>query len=334
MTDSSDTRAADQPHPRFQILALDGGGARGLFSAHVLAHLECDTGVSIRDTFDLVTGTSTGGIIALGLGAGLSPAEIAEQYVRLTKAVFPRSRRRAWRLPARFVLPAYRQKPLSRALEDILGERLLGDSDKRLVIPAYDVQAGAVHVFKTPHHERLRRDWKNTMVDVGLATSAAPTFLPAAKVGGHRLIDGGVWANNPSVVGIAEAVSMLGVPLESIRVLNVGTLDEVGHHHKKLDKGGLVQWAKPAVQTVITASSRGAQGLSMHFVTPSRFSRLDALVPADLYALDDADPEEVAGWASIASRTFSPTFWDRFAGHTAAPYTPLVHRPGRDDPCT
>lgn len=317
------------PVERFQVLALDGGGARGLFSAHVLAHLECDLGVSIRDTFDLITGTSTGGIIALGLGAGLSPAEIADHYIELTQAVFPRSRRRKWRAPARIFSPKYRQGPLRRALGSILGDRLLYDSDKRLAIPSYDVQAGGVHIFKTPHHSRLRRDWKHSMVEVALATSAAPTFLPVAKVGGHRLVDGGVWANNPSVVGIAEAVSMLDVPLEAVRVLNVGTLDTVGAQPKSIDNGGVAAWAKPAIDLLVAASSRGTQGLAEHLVTPSRFGRIDALVPQGTYALDEADPDELAGWASSVSRHFSPLFDERFGGHTAAPYEPAFDKPDK-----
>lgn len=326
--------AADEASPpRFQVLALDGGGAKGLFSAHVLAHLESDLGVSIRDTFDLITGTSTGGIIALALGAGLRPCEIADHYLELTEAVFPRSRRRRWRLPARLMSPKYEQAPLRRALGSILGDRLLYDSDKRLVIPAYDVQAGSVHIFKTPHHPRLRRDWMHPMVEVALATSAAPTYLPVAKVGGHRLIDGGVWANNPSVVGIAEAVSMLGVPLEAIRVLNVGTLDTVGAQPNKIDNGGVAAWAKPAVPMIVAASSRGTQGLAEHLVTPERFGRIDALVPEGTYALDDADPEELAGWAAHVTRHFSPLFTERFAGHVAAAYEPAFDPSGGDDPC-
>jgi uncharacterized protein len=108
--------------------------------------------------------------------------------------VFPRNRRRWWHLPARLRRPTYAQQPLRQALRGVLGDRLLGDSDRRLVIPSWDVQCGQVHLFKTPHHPRLTRDWKVPMVQVALATSAAPTFLPAARVDGHRLIDGGIWA--------------------------------------------------------------------------------------------------------------------------------------------
>lgn len=206
---------------RFQILALDGGGVKALFTANVLALLEQDLGIEVRDCFDLITGTSAGGIVALGLGAGLRPAMITESYHDIVAAVFPSGG--LSKVVRGALRPMYSQEALREALTNVFGERLLCHSDKRLVVPSYDVGSGQVHVFKTPHHERLRRDWRIPMVDVALATTAAPAYFPAAAVDHVRLIDGGVWANNPSVIGIAEALSVLDVPREAVRVLNIGT---------------------------------------------------------------------------------------------------------------
>lgn len=309
---------------RFQILALDGGGAKALFTAHVLARLEQDLDVSIKDSFDLIAGTSAGGIVALGLGAGLTPSEIVGHYEELVEAVFPAARRRVWRRPRQLTAPVYDGDALRTALTKVLGARLLGDSAKRLVIPAWDVQRGAVHIFKTPHHTRLARDWRLSMVDIAMATSAAPLYFPAARVDGHRLIDGGVWANNPSVVAIAEAVSMLDVPLASIRVLNVGTIDQLTDHPKRRDRGGLLNWAKPIAPLILTAGSRGGQGIAEHLVGKSAYTRFDALVPGGLYALDSADPSDVAGLAASVSRELGPIYTARFADHRATAYTPLI----------
>jgi patatin-like phospholipase/acyl hydrolase len=316
------TVSATATSGRFQILALDGGGAKALFSAHVLARLEADLQVRITDAFDLITGTSAGGIIALALGAGLRPAEIVALYERLVAAVFPRSRRRWRRIPGRLVRPSYDASVLRGVLEGVLGTHLLGDSRKRLVVPSWDVHKGGVHIFKTPHHERLRRDWKIPMVDVAIATSAAPGYFAAAQVDGHRLVDGGVWANNPSVVGIAEAVSMLVIPLPAIGVLNIGTTDQVSHHPRRLDSGGLATWARHAMPLVLAAGSRGAQGTAEHLVGRHNYSRFDAIVPGGLYALDDASPEDLAGYAASASRDLSPVYTARFAAHRAGTYQP------------
>jgi len=317
---------------RFQILALDGGGAKALFTAHVLARLEQDLGVMICDSFDLIAGTSAGGIVALGLGAGLRPSEIVSHYEELVEKVFPASRRRVWRRLRQLRSPIYDATALRQALTGVLGARLLGDSTKRLVIPAWDVQRGAVHIFKTPHHTRLRRDWRIPMVDVAMATSAAPLYFPAAHVDGHRLIDGGVWANNPAVVAIAEAVSMLNVPLEAITVLNVGTMDHLTNHPKRLDRGGLLHWAKPIAPLILSASSRGGQGLAEHLIGKSNYTRFDALVPGGLYALDSADPKDVAGLAASVSRELSPTYTAKFANHHAPAYTPVNGDRHRGDP--
>lgn len=309
---------------RFQVLALDGGGAKALFTALVLARLEEDLNLRVTEQFDLIAGTSAGGIVALALGAGMRPAEIVEQYTVLTERVFIRSRLNAAR---RVVSPVYSGSALRDVLTEVFGDRLLGSSEKRLVIPSWDVQLGEVHIFKTPHHDRLRRDWKIPMVDVAMATTAAPTYFPAALVDGHRLIDGGVWANNPSVVAIAEVVSMLGADLAEIRVLNVGTIDQKTIHPERLDTGGLAAWAKPAAPFMITASSRGAQGTAAHLIGKDNFIRFDADVPGDVFTLDRASPVALAGLAAGVSRNLSPIYTDLFAGHAASPYSPK-NQPG------
>lgn len=297
---------------------------KALFTAHVLARLEEDLEIDIRDSFDLITGTSAGGIIALALGAGLRPAEIVEHYTKLARTVFPRRRRAAWRLPARAIRPTYRQGPLREALTEILGERTLLNSEKRLLVPSWDLHNGNVHIFKTPHHPRLRRDWRIRMVDVALATSAAPTFLPAAEIDGHRLVDGGIWANNPSVLGIGEAVSMLEVPLGAISVLNIGTTTELQNPKPSLLRGGLGTWAMSAVPTILNAASRGGEGIAMHLIGKENYCRFDAHVPGGLYALDDANPRDLVSLASRVSRNLSPAFTDRFADHRAPAYAPLI----------
>lgn len=321
-SDTSDpSELLSDPEP-FQVLALDGGGVKALFTVHVLARLEADLGVRIASHFDLIAGTSAGGILALGLGAGLTPAEMVEHYTGLVERVFPHSRRAPWRFGSRALGPAYSGAVLREVLTEVLGARLLGESTKRLIIPSWDVQRAEVHIFKTPHHPRLRRDGKISMVDVAMATTAAPTFFEAARVDGQRLVDGGVWANNPSVVAIAEAVSMLDVSLDAIRVLNIGTVDQRTNHAERLDTGGWINWAKPAASFMITAASRGAQGTAAHLVGHNDFVRFDALVPGNVFTLDRASPKALAGLAAGQSRSLSPLFTKRFAEHMASRYAP------------
>jgi len=310
---------------RFQILSFDGGGIKGLFSAAVLANVEEDLGIRVADHFDLITGTSTGGIIALGLGLGLRPREIVHFYVEEGPAIF---RQAHWWTSLRWLWrQKYPQEPLKRALHKCFGEKRLADSAKRLVIPSYSLDKDEVYIFKTAHHERLARDWKEPMWKVALATSAAPTFFPSCKDVDHiRLIDGGIWANNPTVVGIVEAYSMLGVPMESISTLSLGTTNAVTNKPSSLDAGGLWRWRNAAIDAAMRGQSHGVQGQAQHLLTAERAIRLDPPVPDGVFALDKLSESRLLSEAAQASRNFSPTFKTRFATHIAEPFVPLHPR--------
>ena len=322
------------PHPAggdslsrpFSILALDGGGIRGIFSAAVLAFFEEDLGIRIPDHFDLIVGTSTGAIIALGLGAGMRPAEIVELYAHRKDEIFPPARRRAPGKARSLLRSKYRPDGLEAALRTAFGDRLLCESGVPLVIPSFDLGRRGVHVFKTPHHERLRRDWRVSMVDVALAASAAPTFFPAHTLPDEhvRLIDGGVWANNPSTVAVTEAVSLFGQPLDNIKLLNIGTITSNAVRARHLDTGGLFSWIRsPNVVDVLMAGQAvGAFNQAAHLVGTHNAFRLDVFAPDYLVRLDDADPRELIAAAAADSRHFSPTFGKHFARHTRHAYRP------------
>lgn len=189
----------------FQILSLDGGGIQGIFSAAVLAAIEEDLNVRVIDHFDLIAGTSTGGIIAIGLGLGLSPRQIVDFYLKEGASIFANPFGRA--SVRRFFRSKFDNGPLIEALQRHFGDKRFGQSTKRLVIPSYNLGEDDVYIFRTAHHPRLRRDFKVPAWKVAQATSAAPTFFPIAQnVDELRLIDGGVWANNPTMVAYIEAV--------------------------------------------------------------------------------------------------------------------------------
>jgi len=300
----------------------------GIFAAALLAGLEGDLGSPILRHFDLVVGTSTGGIIALALGAGLSPARIVDAYAEEMPNIFPGPRRlRAlWQV----FRPKYESAGLEDALRRILGDTLLGESAVPLVIPSYDIGENSVYLLKTPHHPRLRRDHRVPMWQVAMATSAAPTYFPAYCLSGEsvRLVDGGVWANNPAMVGVVEAVSMFGQRLDGIRVLSIGTTSVVEARRRRLDRGGLVQWARSpnVVSILLTGQSVGAFTQVQHLVGRDRARRLDPPAPAGLGRLDHVDPRDLCAKASYHSRQFCPTFEAVFAGHEAHPYRP-AHGP-------
>ena len=212
--------------PRFQILSLDGGGLKGLFSAAYLAEWEAHTGRRVVEAMDLIAGTSAGGIIALGLGAGYRAEKLVDFFCAHGEAIFPPERIEAAGRVRQAFGSRYSAKPLVSVLETYFGDRRLGDSCVRLVVPAYHAESG-IHLFKTSHHPRLRMDWREGMAVVARATSAAPTFLPPVVLDhGLRLIDGGLWANNPVQIAVTEALGYLSQPQDSIAALRIGTTTE------------------------------------------------------------------------------------------------------------
>jgi patatin-like phospholipase/acyl hydrolase len=304
---------------RFQVLSLDGGGFKGMFPAVLLACLEADLGVSVVEHFDLVAGTSTGGIIALGLGAGLSPADIVDFYVQQGPAIFAHPKFRALR---RLTRSQYRVRPLRRALQDVFEERTLADSRVPLAIPTYDLCNDGVYLFRTPHSPRLRRDRRELMVDVALGTTAAPTYLPAHRLRGLRLVDGGMWANNPTLVGISEAVSTLACDLANIRVFSLGTTIDTIKRPGRLDHGGLIPWAADAIPIVLRGQSIAANNHARLLLGDANVLRVDPAVPARELRLDGVKPDQLRGRAEHHSRHIAQAFAQRFLDHRPVPYTP------------
>jgi patatin-like phospholipase/acyl hydrolase len=322
--------ASNQPDPavginKFQILSLDGGGIKGIFSAALLAAIEEDLHINITDHFDLISGTSTGGIIALGLGLGMKPREIVEFYLREGPNIFPR-----WCGLKRLQHWGFRKfsaAPLEDALKRCFKDKRFGDSRTPLIIPSYNLGEDDVYLFRTPHADRLKRDYKVPAWKVALSTSAAPTFFPCARgVDSVRLVDGGVWANNPTMVAIVEAYSTLNAPLESQWVLSIGTSDTVSHRPNRLNSGGILAWAvgNAAVDVIMRGQSIAADKQAGHLLGRDRVERLNPKVVASEFSLDGIDKaDDLIGKAAHYSRQFMPTFEAKFLQHKAAPYAPF-----------
>lgn len=316
-----------RPSARFQILSLDGGGIRGLFSAGILARWQESLGHAITDHFDLITGTSTGGIIAIGLGLGLAPRELVEFYRNHGPDIFPGR----WQKPIRWLRHWRRSKfsnnALQHSLEQAFQHKLLGNARKRLVIPSFDLGNGGARVFKTAHHPELRTDHKIPAWKVAMATTAAPSYLPAFRgIDERRLIDGGVWANNPCMLGIVEAASKLGVPLDRIHVLSIGTTKAPTYPPDHLDQGGKIQWANWAPEVIMQGQSASAAGQAALLLGTDRFFRIDPQVPEGLFSLDYADAGKLLAAASHEAMHNESVVRGRFFSHFAPEFTPC-HQP-------
>jgi hypothetical protein len=159
-------------------------------------------------------------------------------------------------------------------------------------------------------------------VDVALATAAAPTFLPAHRVEAHRLIDGGVWANNPTLVGVAECFDRLGGERGRIRVLNVGTTSEVRERRAALDNGGLLAWRSNGLNVMLRGQCLAATNHAQLILGRPNVVRVDAPTPVGLHKLDSVTAPDLIGRALAESRTRSPALASFFQ-HSPSPYTPF-----------
>ena len=217
----------------------------------------------------------------------------------------------------------YGAGPLRESLREVFGERTFGESTKRLVITSYNLRADDVYLFRTPHLPTLKRDWRESAVNVALATSAAPTYMPGMPLDGARLVDGGLWANNPTMVALTEAVGPLGVPLEAIRAFSLGTTTKIRNRHRRLDHGGLLPWAGDAVEILMRAQSESANKQARHFLGKDNVLRLNPAVPAGVLALDKVDINTLYGLASHVSRDASPAVHRTFCDHRAPVFAPF-----------
>ena len=280
-----------------RILTIDGGGIRGTFPAAFLANLEEDLDEPIGRYFDLIAGTSTGGIIAIGLALDMSAADILKLYEDKGPAIFAQtrdgvlgwlSRRFHW---SRWMLwgPKYSAAPLRDALHEILGDRRLGEAQTRLVIPAWHPQTQGVYIFKTAHHPRLKTDYKELAVDAAMATAAAPSYfaqhVTANDVG---LVDGGLWANNPAGINVVEAIATLGWSADNLKVLSIGCLEDVKVVREAY---GAARLAPQLASLFMAGQSHGSLGIA-HILTGDpherkAIHRVSQPVPDGFYSLDD-----------------------------------------------
>jgi patatin-like phospholipase/acyl hydrolase len=275
---------------KFQIISLDGGGIRGVLTAVLLNRLlheyprllQAQPG-SIR----MFAGTSTGGILALGLAAGHTPAEMRDLYVVNGKSIFDDS----W---ARDIVDLdgltgakYDNENLKRILQDNFAGKRLKDLNARVLIPSFSLDNQDTDPAKRTWNPKFFHnfigadsDGESLIVDVAMSTSAAPTYFPSY----NEFIDGGVIANNPSMAAIAQAMDVRNQPgehatLDEITLLSVGTGLSLQYIEKKNLDWGDAQWMRP-ILNVLMDGSVGVADFQSRLLLGGRYFRLEPIFPA------------------------------------------------------
>ncbi|MFM4809568.1 patatin-like phospholipase family protein [Aeromonas hydrophila] len=281
----------------YRILSLDGGGLRGLITAKILERLNEEESIAgWLDSVDLVAGTSTGGIIALGLSAGKSPNDLANLYMEKGRRIFDDSVFDNVRDLGKTIGADYSNQNLKSELRDFFGGIKLNELQKKVVIPAFDLDNKSVSIDRTwkpkifHNFSGVDSDGNSLASDVALYTSSAPTYFPSAD----GFIDGGVYANNPSIVALAQAVSSRNnieekVHLDDIVMLSIGT--GVSFQYIKGDTldWGYSQWAKPLLDVLMDGVAGVSDYQAAQFLG-NRYCREQVFFgPGEVIKLDAVD---------------------------------------------
>jgi patatin-like phospholipase/acyl hydrolase len=255
---------------KFRILSLDGGGLRGIIPLLILKEIELTQGRPIHELFDMITGTSTGGIIACGLTYtrdGKTPVLTLDQLIELYTTngdkIFPRKTNIFSKTISginSIFNPKFSPNGLEKLLTEYFGNSTLTDTLKPIIVPSYDIKNNDIVMFKS-RLAGVSDKYNATLKDVCRATSAAPTYLPSYHMnfkGVDRiLVDGGVYINNPAMAAVADTLrSRPEVNIQEIECLSLGT----GIHSKRLGikttGWGMADWVKPITTMMMQASSK------------------------------------------------------------------------------
>jgi predicted acylesterase/phospholipase RssA len=265
-----------------RILSIDGGGIRGLIPAVVLCELEERAGRPASELFDLVAGTSTGGIIACALAKGLAAEEIVPLYREEGPRIFRRSLGRRVTSAEGLLDEKHDDAELNAALDTYLGDTTLGEARMDVLVTAYDLHERAPHIFKS-----WRDEWRDVrMADAARATSAAPTYFEPLLLGERSLVDGGVFATNPAMCAYAEAARLQ--PGEEVRLVALGTgrLTRRIEHEDAKDWGQL-EWVRPLIDVVFDGVA-DAVDYQLEHLLGDRHHRFQVTLDQASDALDDA----------------------------------------------
>ena len=284
----------------FNILALDGGGTRGVYSAQVLSCIEQETGAPVREHFDLIAGSSTGSIIAGAAAVGIPMSGV----VKLFEKESPRIFRRRW-LGSFHMRSKYSSRSLEQVIRSCVSDLTLGEISTPLMITGSDISTGGVHVFKSRYLKDLGepyiRDGDVVLSDAILASCAAPAYFDPVPVGDFLLADGGLWANNPSIIALTEAVSKFRWSVEQVRILSIGTGHSVHLYSQNRLWGLMTGWGREKLVSYFLRLQSDASANMAKLLLADRYLRLDPEIEA--WKLDDI--KHLRNLKALATRDFA-----------------------------
>ncbi len=284
---------------KYRILALDGGGIRGLLPAVLMQRLDLAV-PGWRDRIDLIAGTSTGGIIALGLAKGLNPTEVRNIYYDRGSYIFYRPWWQVIRSLGVLIGAKHPNDHLRAELQKVLGENTrLRDLKKKVLISSFSLEDQEKKRWKPKFFHNFDgndSDGDEKVVDIALYTSAAPTYFPSV----NHYVDGGVAANNPSMAAVAQTQDDRAKinprpQLHEIVVLSFGTGDTLSSVGGKNLNWGYIQWGwKVRLLQILMDGVVGIPDYQCRqLLGDQNYYRVNPILPPDQnFEMDDASQRD------------------------------------------
>ncbi|MCA1030243.1 patatin-like phospholipase family protein [Bacillus timonensis] len=201
-----------------KMLCIDGGGIRGIFAVSILQELENELNIQIKDHFDVIAGTSTGSIIAASIVLNKKMDVVHDSYTEYGEKIFFRQAK------VGIMKSVYSDRYLRHFIRKAFGEYTLGDITHPLLIPTVDVSKGKPYVYRSNYDVSSKEELDVKLWDAVLSSCSAPVYFPPNILGGKKLsIDGGLWANNPSLVCLTEGIHHFKKDISEMKILSIGT---------------------------------------------------------------------------------------------------------------
>lgn len=314
----------------YHVLALSGGGYRGLYSASILRQMEETLGKPLAQHFDLICGTSAGGLLALGLAAEIPAVELQEMFEKDGPKIF--DSRGFWRriTSALKISAKHSNKGLHDVLTAKFGTKKIGDLQHRVLIPAVNYSTGRGQFFKTPHHPTFELDHQLTLVDVGLATSAAPVYFPIVRNQRGAFVDGGLVGNAPGFFGLHEIKTFIAAdgPIK-IRVLAIGTMTNGATMPgaTNLDRG-ILQWKASLFDLVISAQESSVDYLLKQILREDYVSLDEKPTPDQSKDVNELDKVTVGATNTLKDRAIH-TFQQALGNPSFQPFRHHIAKPAK-----
>jgi uncharacterized protein len=287
-----------------RVLSIDGGGIRGIIPALVLAEIERRSQKRIFELFDLIAGTSTGGILVCALCAPdpLPAEQLVGLYEEEGPHIFDRSVWQRIRSAEGLLDEKYNATALDRALERFLADKRLADTKPDLLVPAYNMGEPGPYFFKSRKAREEGEDFPLSVV--ARATSAAPTYFEPFRLDDQALVDGGVFATNPAMCAFAEVMRFQ--PTADIILLSLGTGQRTRQRtFADVKDWGLIEWARPILDVVFDGVSDAVNYQLQHVLDEGHYWRLQVELTDASDDLDDASEKNLRDLRAQAEQLIS-----------------------------